>query len=386
MSAPRVVVIEHDDWLLRLLQEGLREGGFVVATASSAADGLAKIRELAPDCILCEASLPERDGYSVAIAVRADGPPTSLIPIALLAAEDDTSARTAAFEAGADALLTRPFRLDEVIAQLNALVQLARRMQERRNSLIDSLSAGPASVENASFRADIEHMPVASLLTLLELERKTGTVSAKSDKRRAKLELADGCIVSGQLDGIAMDVVVILRDTLTWTEGRVSFSAHAATPRPPTAKSIRFLLAEARGNSTAALPSMSSSGLSSARGQAIPPPPGKRKSQMMEAVLAPKPDPSPALTDQPTRRVDVPHASKRPSEPSLVETVNNPATPPVRNPVRASGRSGMMGAVKPSAADGGAKPSEADVKAAADVKSEPKAPPRPPALPPKPRS
>lgn len=308
MSAPRVVVVEHDEWILRLLQEGLRDGGFVVAIASTADDGLAKIRDLAPDCVVCDVSLPGKDGYAVAAAIRGDKPPISLTPIALLAADDDLDARTATFEAGADALLTRPFKLEEVLAQVNALVQLARRMRERRNSLIDSLSAGPASSpEGASFRGDLEHMPVASLLTLLELERKTGSMSVKSGKRKATLDLADGCVVATTLDGVAMDPVVMLRDSLGWTEGRVTFRAKPAIARPPTARSIRLLLAEARGvsGSSARIPAMGASA-SVARMQAIPPPPGKR-------ISANEPK-RPGLEDVPTRRVDVPQHKPKPTD------------------------------------------------------------------------
>ena len=307
MSAPRVVVIEHDEWILRLLQDGLRESGFVVAIATSADDGLAKVRDLNPDCVLCEVSLPSKSGYDVAIAIRGDKPPISITPIALLADDDDDHARTATFDAGADALLTRPFKLDEVTAQITALVQLARRMRERRNSLIDSLSAGPASSpEGASFRGDLEHMPVASLLTLLELERKTGGISVKSGKRRATMELADGCVVGTTLDGITMDPVVMLRDALGWTEGRVTFRAKPAVARPPTARSIRLVLAEARGvsssTSSTRLPAMGSV----ARMQAIPPPPGKR-------ISANEPK-RPGLEDTPTRRVDVPPTRPKPTE------------------------------------------------------------------------
>jgi len=305
MSAPRVVVIEHDEWILRLLQEGLRDGGFVVAISTSADDGLAKIRDLAPDCVLCEVSLPGKDGYAVAAAVRADKPPISITPIALLAAEDDHDSKTAAFEAGADALLTRPFKLDEVLAQMNALVQLARRMRERRNSLIDSLSAGPASSpEGASFRGDLEHMPVASLLTLLELERKTGSISVKSGKRKATLDLADGCVLGATLDGIVIDPVVMLRDALGWNQGRVTFRAKTAVARPPTARSIRLLLAEARGvsGSSARIPAVTGGTLG--RMPAIPPPPGKR-------ISANEPK-RPGLEDVPTLRVDVPEHKPKP--------------------------------------------------------------------------
>lgn len=300
MAASRIVVIEHDEWLLRLLLEGLREAGLVVTTAQSVDAGLAKVRELVPDCVLCEVTLPG-SGYEVPRALRKEQPPLSLIPVAMLASDDDAGARTATFEAGADALITRPFRLEEVVAQLNALVQLAHRMRARRTSLIDSLSAGPPSApESASFRGDLEHMPLASLLTLLELERKTGSVSVKSDQRRAKLDLADGHIASASVDGVTMDPVAVLKDALDWADGTITFRAREPAPRPGRARSIRMILAEARGGPVPGLPPTRAS---SARLQAIPPPPGQRK-------------PGAALEDTPTRRVDVPEKPRLPGSQS----------------------------------------------------------------------
>lgn len=336
MSAPRVVVIVHDDWILHLLQDGLREGGFVVATASSGQEGLARVRELTPDCVLCDVSLPDKDGYAVVTALRSSE--ASIVPIALLAAEEDATARTAAFEAGADALLTRPFRLEEVVAQMNALVQLARRMRERRNSLIDSLGAGPpSSPEGASFKGELEHMPLGSLLTLLELERKTGTVSVRSGKKTAKLELADGHIASASVGGVAGEIVTVLREALTYDSGRITFRAKPPAQRSPGARPIRALLAEARTSAPKPIVPVAPSPIVARGGQAIPPPPGRRRpAETIEppkpaeptatkpsadalggkpSAEPPKPAPEarkPALADLPTRRVDVPEHAPRP--------------------------------------------------------------------------
>ncbi|MBI2394612.1 MAG: response regulator, partial [Deltaproteobacteria bacterium] len=295
MSAPRVVVIAHDDWILRLLQDGLRDGGFVVTPASSADEGLAKVRELVPDCVLCDIALPGKDGYGFAAELRSEGPPLSLVPIALLSSEDDLSARTTAFDAGADALLTKPFRLDEVIAQLNALVALARRMRAQRNSLMDSLRAGPPSApESASFRGDLEHMSLASLLTLLELERKTGTVGVRAGKHVVKIELADGHVASATLDGADIAPLDVLRDALAWDKGRITFRAKPAALRPVAARPIRVLLAEARGD-VAVAPVPGVVGPSLARPAAFPPPPGRRRSANEPPPKAPAPpEPKPA--------------------------------------------------------------------------------------------
>ncbi len=315
MAAPRVVVIEHDEWVLRLLEDGLRDAGFVVHSASNAAQAMAKIRELPPDCILCDIGLPGTDGYALALSVRAERPPISIVPVALLAPEDDHHARTAAFDAGADALITRPFRIEEVVAQTTALVQLARRMRERRNSLVDSLSGPPSSSSDAvSFRGELEHMPVASLLALLELERKSGVVTVRSQARRATVDLSDGFVDICAFEG-STDPITVLREIASWSEGKITFMACSPRARPDAARPIRALLAEARAEEAAPFSALGATSVS--RMQAIPPPPGRRKSvadmKQVEDTSRGSSGKMPALTETPTRRVEVPASAVRPS-------------------------------------------------------------------------
>lgn len=294
MSAPRLVVVEHDGWVLRLLADGLRSNGFVVATESTADGALARVRELVPDAILADVGLPQKDGYSLVSTLRSEPAPLSIVPVALLAEEDDDGARITAFSSGADALLTRPFKIDEVAAQMTALVQLARRMRERRTSLIDSLAAGPPST---TFKGDLAHMPAPSLLTLLEIERKTGVVEVVSNGRRAKLSLVKGTLVSAELEE-KTDAVEVLRELLEWDEGRIVFhacdvDAEGTTPRP-----VRVLLARA---GYAAIPILQgpASSPSVPRMNAVRPPPGAR-------VSADNTPLHPALANVDTRKVDVP--------------------------------------------------------------------------------
>jgi CheY-like chemotaxis protein len=321
MSAPRLVVVEHDGWVLRLLAEGLRSSGFVVATESSADAALARVRELVPDAVLADVGLPGKNGYSLVSELRAEPCPISIVPVALLAEEDDEDARLAAFSSGADALLTRPFKIDEVAAQMTALVQLARRMRERRTSLIDSLAAGPPST---TFKGDLAHMPAPSLLMLLEIERKTGVVDVVSNGRRAQLSLVNGTLVSAEVEG-KTDAVDVLREILSWEEGRIVFHARDVDSEGTTPRPVRVLLARA---GYAAIPILQgpASSPSVPRMNALRPPPGAR-------VAADSTPLHPALANVDTRKVDVP--SMRPpsmSRPAEDEPKPSEAPPTTRRP------------------------------------------------------
>lgn len=326
MSAPRVVAVVQDGWIARLVEEGLRDGGFVVTASKSANDALAKVRELGPDAILCDAWLEGVDGYAFVASVRAEPPPASITPIALIAPEDDPTARTRAFEAGADVFILRPFRLDELTAQIHALVQLARRMRERRASLVDSLRAPPpaaAAPETATFKGDLEHMPLDSLLAILEVERKSGTVVVTSGRHVVTIDLADGCIAASTSDSKACDPVLALKTVLAWKEGRVVFRVGPSISRPASARPVRALIAQATNAATGPIgPSRSAS---VARMAAIPPPPGRRKaspSGLMPKVTENMTPRAPALEPQDTRRVGEP-----PREPTPETPRETPTTP-----------------------------------------------------------
>jgi len=264
MSADRVLLVAREGWVLRLLEEGLREAGVVVSSATTSAGAVARIQELEPDCVIVDTDLGngdlgdgagDHDGYWVVVRVRKLGGPVAITPIALLAADDDAEARTRAFEAGADVLLLRPFRLEEVLAQVHALVEFARRMRARRTSLIGSLhanSAGPpSSPEAAAFRAELAQMPVSGLLTLLELERKSGLVSVRSEGRRVTLDVASGLVSGATIDSVGVPVIEALALAVAWRSGTITFRTGFSVDPPNDARAIRVLLGELRARDEA---------------------------------------------------------------------------------------------------------------------------------------
>jgi len=132
-----VVVIENDDWIARLLEEGLNDAGYEVTLASEALEGFQRACEKLPDCIICDVALPDFDGYWVAHKVRADASAISTTPFLFLTQADDEASPLEAFNVGADVQLTKPFRLDEVVAQVGALVEMAKRLRKTRDSFLD---------------------------------------------------------------------------------------------------------------------------------------------------------------------------------------------------------------------------------------------------------
>ncbi|MRG92629.1 response regulator [Polyangium spumosum] len=238
-----VLVIEDDEWVSSLLSGAIRDAGYDVIVCSTAQAGLDTACDREPDCIICDIDLPDNDGYWVARNVRTQPSRVSVTPFLFLSALDDQEARLEGFHVGADAYMTKPFRVDEVVAQVGALVQMAWRLRKRRDSLV---SVPPSSTtETTAIQGDLSQMSIATVLTVLELERRTGVVEVVSKKRKVQLDVASGFIVSGTIGGTSTDAITILRSILGWKVGRFSFVPQPDRPPSGNAQPIGHLLLEA---------------------------------------------------------------------------------------------------------------------------------------------
>jgi len=108
----RILIIEQDEWESTLLAKFLGEAGYEVHVAGEARAGFEKVRELQPDCILCDVSLPDIDGFWVARRVRTEPSPVATAPFLFLTDAEDIESRLQGLNVGADLYLTRPFRND----------------------------------------------------------------------------------------------------------------------------------------------------------------------------------------------------------------------------------------------------------------------------------
>jgi two-component system OmpR family response regulator len=243
MSKGRIVVIEGDDWIARLLEEGLNDAGYEVVLASEALEGFERAREHEPDCIICDVALPDFDGYWVAHKVRADPSSISTTPFLFLTNADDDESPLAAFNVGADVRLTKPFRLEEVVAQIGALVEMVKRLRQPRDA--SGAKQAVSVLPGEALRGNLEQMPVGTLLALLEMERRTGQLKVTHESAEATIDLVGGFAVGGTLSGAKTGLLAIVREILKWKTGIVSFHVGKDAPPPDQKKPIGAILMEA---------------------------------------------------------------------------------------------------------------------------------------------
>jgi DNA-binding response OmpR family regulator len=118
--AQRIVIVEDDLDIARLLTLELSEAGYEVHAFDGGMRGLAGIRELRPDLVVLDLGLPDLSGAEIARRVRRH----DVTPILILTAADDVATKVELLNAGADDYLVKPFHVSEFLARVG--VQLRK--------------------------------------------------------------------------------------------------------------------------------------------------------------------------------------------------------------------------------------------------------------------
>ena len=116
----RILVIDDDPSITRLLKRGLSYEGFKVQTAASGKEGLDVAREQPPDLIILDVMMPGIDGMEVCRRLRAAD---SALPIIMLTARDAASDQVLGLQTGADDYVIKPFTFEVLLARIKALLR-----------------------------------------------------------------------------------------------------------------------------------------------------------------------------------------------------------------------------------------------------------------------
>lgn len=120
--AVKVLVVDDDLNIQRVLSFTLKQEGFEVLLAGDGEAGIALAAEQSPDLILMDAALPGVDGYQAITRIRAAEPVGQRVPILLLTTEADVGQRVKGLRAGADDDIVKPFHPAELMARIRALL------------------------------------------------------------------------------------------------------------------------------------------------------------------------------------------------------------------------------------------------------------------------
>lgn len=133
MTKHTILVIEDDPDLCLLLQLELQAEGYEVKIVQDGMQGLLEAKEVNPDLILLDRSLPRMDGIEVCKRIRE----TSQTPILMLTSFDQIQEKVEGLDAGANDYLTKPFHIDELLARMRSLLRVSHSHEATRLSFSD---------------------------------------------------------------------------------------------------------------------------------------------------------------------------------------------------------------------------------------------------------
>ena len=113
MNSHKVVVVDDEASIRRLLRSALERGGYSVIEAATAREGQNALDIDRPDAVLLDLGLPDREGLELVPLIVKSG-----TPLLVISARDSTEEKIAALDLGADDYVTKPFDTDEVLARL----------------------------------------------------------------------------------------------------------------------------------------------------------------------------------------------------------------------------------------------------------------------------
>ena len=148
MARGKILVIDDEPQIRRVMRTTLTTQGYEVVDARSGSDGLELLRRERPDLVLLDMKMPGMDGLETCRLMRQG----SDVPIVILTVQDSEADKVEALDAGADDYVTKPFGMPELLARIRAALRRAPA----------GPAAGPGNLELGDVRVDFDTRTVQS--------------------------------------------------------------------------------------------------------------------------------------------------------------------------------------------------------------------------------
>ncbi len=158
----RILLVEDDPALRKLLKEALPESIFVIDIAETGREGLDMIVKRKPDLILLDWNLPDLNGFEVCKYIK-QNKDCAHIPIIMVTAYSELNRKVSALEVGADDYITKPFEIEELIARVKAVLR-----RRQGGAPEDAITKGNISVNLTTYTVEVDKKPI--ILTAKEFD------------------------------------------------------------------------------------------------------------------------------------------------------------------------------------------------------------------------
>jgi len=184
MTEPRsrVLIVEDEAAMRRFLRTSLTSHGYEALEAATAAEGIVLATQYAPELVLLDLGLPDRDGLEVTKELRQ----WSTAPIIVLSARGREDDKVQALDGGADDYLTKPFGMNELLARVRVALRHAARVRAPAEPV---MRIGPLVLDQprheARVRGELVHFTPIEYRLLVLLAKNAGRhVDAQVDPAR----------------------------------------------------------------------------------------------------------------------------------------------------------------------------------------------------------
>ena len=162
-SAPRILLVDDEHSVQKLLAYPLRKEGYEVIPALDGREALNRLRDDDFDLVVLDVMLPKVDGFDVCRQIRA----RSTVPIIMLTAKTEEIDKVLGLELGADDYITKPFSVREFRSRVKAVLRRAELSRGDEN-LEEPIEEGDLRVDFEKRQVDVRSEPVR--LTYVEFE------------------------------------------------------------------------------------------------------------------------------------------------------------------------------------------------------------------------
>ncbi len=257
---PRVLVVDDDAWAQRMLAAVLSQVGHQVGMAADGREGLLAAEHVRPELIIVKTRLPGIDGWELVERLRARPELANVPALFLVSGQSPPGRRGASFRPEIDDVLVKPFSaeaLQEKVARLLGapaaeappVTRPARPAAPARRPT-PAVAPRPAGKRGApagvALVGRLDEFGAASILMLLELERRSGVLVLSGQIGNGRVHVRKGRVLRATIEGRAdCQGAAAVFQMLTWNGGKFEFQPGEVDGEDEVRSSTSFLLLEA---------------------------------------------------------------------------------------------------------------------------------------------
>jgi DNA-binding response OmpR family regulator len=221
MAALRILLVDDDAWTGHLVSSVLHKRGHEVSVARSVEAALHILPDVAPDVLITEALLASGEEAGRLLVQRYPRFRDAASLVLSTLAQSDERVRAVS----ADGYLGKPFRFIDLDRAVERALQVCKR-RVAPLAASEQVAAGPS----AGIHGTLDQLSLGSLLTMIEMERKSGILLLRRGSQSARLYCKDGRVMAARLFGASPSIgqvtgAEVVYRLLRWTDGHFNFTA-----------------------------------------------------------------------------------------------------------------------------------------------------------------